>query len=57
MKIRKDLILNVLDKHKDEQLNLASASARELLATEIEAKLIQNEQIIEIEQELYRGEG
>jgi hypothetical protein len=57
MKIRKDLILNVLDKHKDKQLNLASASARELLATEIEAKLIQNEQIIEIEQELYRGEG
>ena len=45
MKIRKDLILNVLDKHKDKQLNLASASARELLATEIEAKLIQNEQI------------
>ena len=55
--MRIDLILEVLDKHKDKQLNLGSSAARKLLAKEIESKLIQNEQIIEIERELYRGEG
>ena len=34
-----DLILEVLDRHKDKQVNLASSAARELLATEIEAVL------------------
>ena len=53
----KDLILKVLDRHKDRQVNLSSVASRELLATEIEAVLKQNEQIIEIERELYRGEG
>ena len=53
----KHLILEVLDKYKDKQLNLGYEVARENLAIEIEAKLIQNEQIIKIERELYRGEG
>jgi hypothetical protein len=53
----KYLIKKVLDKYKDKQLNLGSEAARENLAIEIEAKLIQNEQIIKIERELYRGEG
>jgi len=53
----KHLILKVLDKYKDKQLNLGSKSARENLASEIEAKLIQNKQIRQIERALYRGEG
>ena len=53
----KHLILEVLDKYKDKQLNLGSEAARENLAIEIEAKLIQNEQIKQIERALYRGEG
>ena len=53
----KDLILKVLDRHKNGQFNMGSNSAREMLAAEIEAVLKQNEQIIEIERELYRGEG
>ena len=53
----KHLIKEVLDKYKNKQINLGSETAREHLATEIEAKLIQNEQIIQIERELYRGEG
>ena len=55
--MKKNLILEVLNKHKDKQVNLASSAARELLATEIEAVLQQNEQIIEIQRALYRGEG
>ena len=57
MNMIKDLILKVLDRHKNGQFNMGSDSAREMLATEIEAVLKQNEQIIEIERELYRGEG
>ena len=53
----KDLILKVLDRHKNGQFNMGSDSAREILATEIEAVLKQNEQIITIRRELYRGEG
>ena len=53
----KHLIKEVLDKYKDKQINLGSETAREHLATEIESVLIQNEQIIKIERELYRGEG
>ena len=53
----KHLILKVLNRHKSSQTNLASKSAREMIATEIEAVLQQNEQIKEIERELYRGEG
>tara|TARA_R100001463_G_scaffold36936_1_gene79486 strand:- start:260 stop:427 length:168 start_codon:yes stop_codon:yes gene_type:complete len=53
----KDLILKVLDRHKNGQLNLESSATRKLIAEEIEAVLKQNEQIIAIERELYRGEG
>ena len=38
----KHLIKKVLDRHKSGQLNMGSDSAREMLATEIEAVLIQN---------------
>ena len=38
----KHIILKVLDRHKDSQFNMSSKSAREMLATEIEAVLIQN---------------
>ena len=38
----KHIILKVLDRHKNSQFNMASKSAREMLATEIEAVLIQN---------------
>ena len=53
----KHLIMKVLDRHKSGQLNLESDSAREMLATEIEAVLIQDEQIKQITKELYKGEG
>ena len=46
------LIKKVLDRHKNGQFNMGSESAREMLATEIEAVLIQNEQESKIE-----GEG
>ena len=38
----KEIIKSVLDKHKDNQINLGSAAAREQLASEIEAVLIQS---------------
>tara|TARA_R100000900_G_scaffold133445_1_gene110190 strand:- start:252 stop:416 length:165 start_codon:yes stop_codon:yes gene_type:complete len=53
----KHIILKVLNRHKDSQFNMASKSAREMLATEIEAVLLQNEQIKLITKELYKGEG
>ena len=53
----KHIILKVLDRHKDGQLNMSSKSAREMLATEIEAVLIQDEQLRIITKELYKGEG
>ena len=53
----KQLILDVLSRFKSTQTNLESIAARELLATEIEKALVQNEQIRKIERELYRGEG
>ena len=55
--MRKDLILKVLNRHKDRRVDFSSKNQREQLAAEIEAVLQQNEQIIEIERELYRGEG
>ena len=55
--MRKDLILKVLNRHKDRRVDFSSKNEREQLASEIEAVLQQNEQIIEIERELYRGEG
>jgi len=53
----KHLIKKVLDRHKSGQFNKKSDSAREMLATEIEAVLLQNEQIKLITKELYKGEG
>ena len=53
----KHVILKVLDRHKNSQFNMASKSAREMLATEIEAVLIQDEQLRIITKELYKGEG
>ena len=53
----KHIILKVLDRHKDGQFNMGSKSAREMLATEIEAVLIQNEQVRKLQRELYKGEG
>ena len=57
----KHLILKVLDRYKDrrwqDQINLGSEVDREKLASEIEATLMQNEQIRQIERALYRGEG
>jgi len=53
----KHIILKVLDRHKSGQFNMGSDSAREMLATEIEAVLLQNEQIKLITKELYKGEG
>ncbi len=46
-----------MDRHKDGQFNMGSKSAREMLATEIEAVLIQDEQLRIITKELYKGEG
>jgi hypothetical protein len=51
------LIKKVLDRHKNGQFNMGSESAREMLATEIEAVLIQNEQVRKLQRELYKGEG
>ncbi len=48
----RQLILKVLNRYKNRQINLGSESARENLASEIEAVLIQNEQERKIE-----GEG
>ena len=53
----KHLIKKVLDKHKNGQFNMGSESAREMLATEIEAVLLQNEQVRKLQRELYKGEG
>ena len=53
----KHLIKKVLDRYKDRQINLGSESARMQIATEIEAVLIQNEQVRKIQRELYKGEG
>ena len=53
----KHIILTVLDRHKDGQFNMGSKSAREMLATEIEAVLIQDEQLRIITKELYKWEG
>ena len=53
----KHLIKKVLDRHKSGQFNMGSESAREMLAVEIEAVLLQNEQIKLITKELYKGEG
>ena len=53
----KHIILKVLNRHKDSQFNMASKSAREMLATEIEAVLIQDKQIRLLTKELYKGEG
>lgn len=53
----KQIIKSVLDRYKDKQINLGSESAREQIASEIEAALIQNEQVRQIEHELYKGEG
>jgi|TARA_B100000073_G_scaffold301479_1_gene268443 hypothetical protein len=53
----KHLIKKVLDRHKNGQFNMSSDSAREMLATEIEAVLIQDEQLRLITKELYKGEG
>ena len=53
----RDIIKSVLDRHKDSQLNLGSESARESLSVEIEAVLIQDEQLRIITKELYKGEG
>ena len=55
--MRKDLILRVLERYQDRNIDFGSKNQREQLAAEIEAVLLQNEQIIEIERELYRGEG
>ena len=41
----KHLIKKVLDRHKSGQFNMESDAAREMLATEIEAVLIQDKQI------------
>ena len=53
----KHLIKKVLDRHKSGQFNMESDAAREMLATEIEAVLIQDEQIRLLTKELYKGEG
>ena len=53
----KHLIEEVLNRHRNGQFNLGSESARKMLVAEIAAVLQQNKQIIEIERELYRGEG
>ena len=53
----KHIILKVLDRHKNGQFNMDSDSAREMLATEIEAVLMQDEQLRLITKELYKGEG
>ena len=51
------LILKVLNRYKNRQINLGSESARENLASEIEAVLIQDKQVRKLQRELYKGEG
>ena len=53
----KHLIKKVLDRHKNGQFNMGSDSAREMLAAEIEAVLISNEQVRKLQRELREGEG
>ena len=53
----KHLIKKVLDRHKNGQFNMGSDSAMEMLAAEIEAVLISNEQVRLLTKELYKGEG
>ena len=53
----KHIILKVLNRHKDGQFNMGSESGREMLATEIEAVLISNEQVRKLQRELREGEG
>ena len=53
----KKLIESVLERYQDRKVDFGSKNQREQLAAEIEAVLQQNEQIIKIERELYRGEG
>ena len=53
----KEIIKSVLDRYKDRQINLGSETAREQLAIEIEAVLIQNEQVRKLQRELREGEG
>ena len=53
----KHIILKVLNRHKNGQFNMGSEAAREMVATEIEAVLIQDEQLRLITKELYKGEG
>ena len=53
----KEIIKSVLDRYKDRQINLGSETARVHLAIEIEAVLIQNEQVRKLQRELYKGEG
>ena len=53
----KHLIKKVLDRHKSGQFNKGDESDREMLAAEIEAVLIQDEQVRLITKELYKGEG
>ena len=53
----KHLIKKVLDRYKNRQINLGSESARENLASEIEAVLIQDKQVGKLQRELYKGEG
>ena len=50
-------LVKVLDRHKNGQFNMGSDSAREMLAAEIEAVLISNEQVRLLTKELYKGEG
>jgi len=43
----KHIILKVLNRHKNSQFNMGSKSAREMLAIEIEAVLLQNKKKLE----------
>ena len=53
----KQIIKSVLDRYTDKQVNLGSEAAREMIAAEITAALLQSEQIKQITRELYKGEG
>ena len=53
----KHIILKVLNRHKNGQFNMGSEAAREMLATEIEAVLISNEQVRKLQRELREGAG
>ena len=56
-KINLGIFINVLDRYKNGQTNLDSKAAREMIAAEIEAVLISNEQVKQITRDLYKGEG